>query len=113
MKTWIAAALLTACLAAPAAAGTMEAAHANTITSTDASGATLRWHFNADNSYHMAAPDGSHVAGRWALEGGQLCMVPQGGERACVPFEANKGVGDTWVAQTANGPVTVSIVAGR
>lgn len=104
---------MAAALATPAFAGELDAAFGNTVRVTLPSGATVQYHYNADNTFEMVAPDGAHVSGAWALRGDQLCTTPAGGAESCVPFQPGHGVGDTWTQTDANGSVTVSIVAGR
>ena len=115
MKKLFAAALASAALFAGAAlADTIGSSFGNTLTTTGADGVTVRWMFNADNTYAMALPDGTTVTGTWARQGADLCVTPGDGSGAqCAPIVEGKSVGDTWTVDTANGPVTVALVAGR
>ena len=99
--------------ASAAFADTLENAFGNTLIVTNAEGQTARYHFNADHSYMMMAGE-THVMGSWEVAGGQICMTPQGGERACAPYDASKNVGDSWIQAGIDGSqITVSISAGR
>jgi hypothetical protein len=101
-------------MAGAAFADTMSASFGNTMTTTGADGVTVRWMFNADNTYTMALPDGTSLAGTWARNGAELCVTPNGGgDVVCAPVVEGKAVGDTWTVQTAAGPVTVALTAGR
>ncbi len=115
MKKLITGVVFGAALFAGAAfADTIAASFGNTLTTTGADGVTVRWMFNADNTYAMALPDGTTVAGTWARNGGDLCVTPAGGGQAqCAPIIEGHGVGDTWTLETPTGPVTVAIIAGR
>jgi hypothetical protein len=114
MKTILAAAAGVALLSGAAFADTISASFGNTLTTTGADGVTVRWMFNADQSYTMALPDGATVSGTWARNGGDLCVTPNGGgEAVCAPIVEGKAVGDTWTVETATGPVTVALIAGR
>jgi hypothetical protein len=115
MKKLIAALALAALAATPALAETMENSFGNTIVVTTASGANVRYHFNADGSYTQIAPDGTNLNGAWTQTGDQLCMTPQGSAQpACVTVEQGKNVGDTWQQAGADGSqITVMLQAGR
>lgn len=115
MKKALAAGVMGVALFAGAAmADTLNNAFGNTLTTTGADGATVRWFFNADSTYAMATPDGASVSGTWTREGDNLCVTPTGGGAAqCAPIVDGKAVGDTWTVETGNGSVTVSLVAGR
>ncbi len=103
-----------ALLSGAAFADTMENAYGNTIVITYPNGASARYHFNADNTFGLHAPDGSHVMGVYAIEGDQVCLTPNGGERACTGYVGGKNVGDTWTQTATDGSViTVTIEAGR
>jgi hypothetical protein len=95
-------------------AQTMANSYENTVVVTYANGAEARYHFNADNSFGLHAPDGSRVHGAYEVAGDQICLTPQGGERACTQFVDGKNVGDTWTQTATDGStITVSIEAGR
>lgn len=95
-------------------ADTMANAHNNTVIVTYANGAQARYHFNADNTFGIQAPDGSHVTGTYEVAGDQLCLTPAGGARACTPYTGDKNVGDTWTQTAADGStISVTIEAGR
>ena len=109
-----AAAMILALAAAPAFADpTADAFTANTVVATGANGAVLKFKFNTGGAYTMTAGDQS-VTGAWAVEGAQFCITPQGGDKSCSPYEANRKVGDTWQVTGADNVVyTVTLVAGR
>lgn len=114
MKTFFAAAAMVMTLAAaPAFAdATTDAFAANTVVATGANGAVLKFKFNPGGAYTMTAGDQS-VTGAWAVEGGQFCITPQGGEKSCSPNAARK-VGDTWQVTGGDGvQYSVTLVAGR
>lgn len=116
MKKIFAAALAGAALfAGVAMADTISNAFGNTLTTTGPDGVTVRWMFNADNTYTMALPNGTTTAGTWAQTATDLCVTPSDGSgQQCAAVVQGKGVGDTWTLQNAAGQtVTVSIVAGR
>lgn len=95
-------------------ADTMENAYGNTIVITYPNGASARYHFNADNTFGIHGSDGSHVMGTYAIEGSQICLTPNGGERACTGYVGGKNVGDTWTQTATDGStITVTLEAGR
>jgi hypothetical protein len=116
MKTTIAAfaAVALACAAAPAFAdATADVYAANTVVATGANGAVLNFHFNPGGAYVMKAGDQT-VTGAWAVENGQFCLTPQGGEKSCSAHAADRKVGDTWSVTGADGvQYSVTIRAGR
>lgn len=100
--------------AAPGSAQIMQSAYENTIVVTTANGAQARHHFNADNTFTVQTPDVQTVSGTYAVENGQICLTPAGGESACADYVGDKNVGDTWTQTGADGsPVTVTLEAGR
>jgi hypothetical protein len=116
MKNVIAALIFISVISAPAMshADTMANANNNTIVVTYPNGAVARYHFNADNTFGLHAPDGSHVHGTYEVAGDQLCLTPNGGERACVAYVADKSVGDSWTQTAADGAtINVTMQAGR
>lgn len=116
MRKLFAAALAGAALfGAVAAADTIANSFGNTLTTTGADGVTVRWHFNADNTYSMVLPDGTTGAGTWTQSPGQVCVTPNDGSaQQCAQSVDGKNVGDTWTVQNGTGEtITVSIVAGR
>jgi hypothetical protein len=104
-----------ALVAAPAFADTMQNAYSNTIvvTRAGASEETL-YHFNADGTFTGVAPGGSQMAGRFTLEGDQLCLIQPDGQPACTGVAADKNVGDTWTQLGVDGTeINVELRAGR
>lgn len=115
MKRVIAAAAVAFAMgAAPALAdGTADLYAANTVVATGQNGAVLKFHFNPDGSYTMKAGDQT-APGRWAVENGQFCITPQGGDKSCSPHVANRKIGDTWTVSGADGvQYSVTVAAGR
>ncbi|OQW55793.1 MAG: hypothetical protein A4S17_05660 [Proteobacteria bacterium HN_bin10] len=115
MKKTIAALVLgVSMFASPAVADTMENAYGNTIVITYPSGASARYHFNADQTFTLIAPDGAQVTGSYEIAGDQICLTPAGGERACTQYVAGKSVGDSWTQVATDGSqITVTLQAGR
>jgi len=104
------------CLSSPGAAfaDTMQNAVGNTLVVTTASGAVVRYRFNAAGSYAATLPDGSAGSGAWEVADGQICLTPAGGARGCTGYVADKNVGDTWTqAGVDGGQITVAIQAGQ
>ena len=92
----------------------MQTAYDNTIVVTYANGAQARYHFNADNTFAVRTPDGQTVTGTYAIEGGQICLTPNGGERGCTQYVGEKNVGDTWTQTGTDGSqISVTLEAGR
>lgn len=64
-------------------------------------------------------PDGTYAndkngAGTWTLLNGELCLSPNNGLPACIPFEGGHVVGDEWLVSTPeSGHQVYRIVAGR
>ncbi len=113
-KLFIAAALAAALAAGPAVADTLDNAYENTIVITYANGAEARYHFNADNTFGVHTPDGQHVHGTYEVSGDQICLTPQGGQRACTQLVAGRNVGDTWTQTATDGStINVRLEAGR
>jgi hypothetical protein len=116
MKRIVALAAAAALLvAAPAFADTMQNGVGNTFVVTNAEGATVHYHFNADGGFTASTPDGQQVAaGTYEVTNGQLCITPTGGERGCTAYVGDKNVGDTWTQNgTDGGPITVTLRAGH
>lgn len=115
MKKFVAALAFGAVLASGAAfADTMANAYGNTIVITYPNGAAAQYHFNADGTFAIHAPDGSHVAGAYTVANGQICLTPTGGQQACTAYVGDKNVGDTWTQTATDGStITVTLRAGR
>jgi len=100
--------------ASAAFADTIQNGFGNTFVVTSASGAEARYYFNEDGTFTGLAPGGSQMAGRWTVEGDQLCMIPPSGQQACTQVVSGKSVGDTWEQLGTDGsPITVTLVEGR
>jgi hypothetical protein len=114
MKRLIVSALVAcAAMSGAASAETIESWFGNTLTVTDANGAS-RFHFNEDGSYTMIPASGASVSGAWAVQGAQICLTPVGQAQACYPLEAGHAVGDAWTVATGEGQsATVALSAGR
>lgn len=107
-------AIAAALAAGPALADTVQNSFGNTITVTYANGTVVRYLFNADNTFSVIAPDGTTTQGAYAIADGQICLTPQGGDRACTNYVGDKNVGDTWTQTATDGTeVTVALIAGR
>lgn len=116
MKKFVAAlALGVAMIATPAMADTIENSYGNTIIVTYGNGSQAQYHFNADGTFTGVAPGGSHMAGRYTVEGGQLCLIPPSGAAPqCTSVTAGKNVGDTWTQTATDGSqISVELRAGR
>lgn len=87
--------------AGPANAGAMDQALGNTLTLTDAAGAVTQYYFEPDGAYAERRADGQQARGNWEVRGERLCLTPQGEGRYCIPFQANRNVGESWEIQTA------------
>ncbi|MFZ4122453.1 MAG: hypothetical protein ACOYKM_12400 [Caulobacterales bacterium] len=98
----------------PAFAESLTGAFGNTVNVTLPDGSSVRYYFNADQTYSMALPDGASISGRWEEVDGQVCTTPEGGSPSCVNAPPGRRVGDSWVQIDATGAtVAVSISAGR
>ena len=115
MKRLAAAVAVAAAMAAGAAfADTVQNSFGNTIIVTYANGTAVRYYLNADNTFSIAAPDGTTTQGTYEIAGDQICFTPTGGERGCTGYVGDKNVGDTWTQTATNGSsITVSLEAGR
>ena len=115
MKKLAALVALGAVLSAGAAsAQMMQSAYNNTVVVTYANGAQARYHFNADNTFSVLTPQGQTVTGMYAVDGGEICLTPAGGERACTQYAGDKNVGDTWTQTGTDGSqISVTLEAGR
>jgi len=93
---------------------TMQNTFGNTIVVTYASGAEARYFFNEDGTFTGVAPGGSQMAGRWTVDGENLCLIPPSGQQACTTVPGGKNVGDTWQQTGTDGSdITVTLQAGR
>ncbi len=116
MKKFAAAlAVAVSLFAAPAFADTMQNTYGNTIVVTYPSGSEASYFFNEDGTFTGTAPGGSAMAGRWTVEGENLCLIPPSGQApACTTIQADKNVGDTWTQLCADGSeINVELRAGR
>jgi hypothetical protein len=93
----------------------MQNTYGNTVVVTYANGAEARYFFNQDGTFTGVAPGGSTMAGRWAIQEEQLCLMPPSGQApTCTPLAGEKNVGDTWQQTGADGSqITVTLQAGR
>lgn len=114
MKRLAVALAMAAAMAGTAFADTIENSYGNTIVVTYPNGASVRYHFNADNTFTVTAPDGATTQGAYEIVGDQICLTPAGGERGCTALVPGKNVGDTWTQTATDGSaITVSLEAGR
>jgi len=114
MKKFVAALAFGLAMAGAAQAQSIENAFGNTIVVTLENGASLRYYFNADNSFTLLAPDGSSHAGTWEITGDQLCLTSEAMGRSCSALEGDRQVGDTWTSTGGDGSnVTLTLQRGR
>lgn len=94
---------------------TMQTAYGNTVVVTEASGAVLRYHFNADHSFDVVLPDGRDAPGVYQIANGQICLTYAGRDVAeCTEHVTGKSVGDSWTQRGSDGgQISVSLQAGR
>ncbi|MDX2233821.1 MAG: hypothetical protein NW200_04920 [Hyphomonadaceae bacterium] len=116
MKNLVATAAVAAALfaAGPALADvTAETFAANTVVATAPDGTKLKFNFNPGGAYTMTA-GAQAVTGTWAVENGQFCLTPAGGEKSCSPHVADRKVGDAWTVTGADGVTyAVKVEPGR
>ena len=109
---------LSAAAGGASAADAMADTYANTVVVTDASGAAVKYFFNADKTFTAALPDKSLAKGSWTADDKQICVTVSepaalAGKPVCSPLEAHK-VGDSWKSTNSAGQAaSLSIVAGR
>jgi hypothetical protein len=114
MKRFVVVAIAAIAFAAPAFADVMAAYYGNTAEVKQADGAVLRYHFNADGSFALIAPDGAKVSGTYKVANGKICLTPAGGQPGCAPMVDGKKVGDTWDLTNDQGQkLSVTLKAGR
>jgi hypothetical protein len=100
--------------AAFAQSSPMQNTFGNTVVVTYASGAESRFFFNEDGAFTGVAPGGSQMAGRWRVDGEQLCLISPSGQESCTPLAGDKNVGDTWEQTGSDGSqISVALQAGR
>ncbi len=100
--------------AGAAFADTITNGYGNTFVVSNAEGTVVRYHFNEDGTFSATLPDGNTMGGAYAVEGDQLCMTPEGGERGCTAYVGDKSVGDTWTqSATDGGEISITLEAGR
>lgn len=88
-------------VAAPANAACIDQAFQNTVTLTDAAGAVTHYYFEPNGSYAEQRPNGERLTGAWEVRGERLCLTPEGEGRYCIPYQAERNVGEAWEIQTA------------
>lgn len=97
-----------------ASADTMQNTYGNTIVVTYANGSETRFYFNEDGTFTGLAPGGSTMAGRYTVDGENLCLIQPNGQQQCTAVAADKNVGDTWQQTGSDGStITVTLQAGR
>lgn len=106
-------------IAAPASAGTWDAAYNNTVVSTYADGRVVKVMVNADHTYSLLLPDGkTTIKGTWAEADGQSCFTatdpppPAGAKPVCFAAMEHK-VGEPYPGEDPSGKFTSVIQAGR
>lgn len=132
-------------LAGPLAAAadeldTVTAAIGHTLIAVSAGGDTTTMHLRHDHTFRVTLDDPNQTAGwvmdggrlcqrtdygprechrpagRWIVERGKLCMMPDGSAqnwRECFVLDRGKKLGDTWTQVTGNGDYTMMIRAGQ
>jgi hypothetical protein len=114
MKKFAAALAFGLALAGAAHAQSIENAFGNTVVVTLQNGASLRYHFNADHTFTLFAPDNTSQSGTWEITGDQLCLTSAAMGRSCSRLEGDRNVGDTWTSTGGDGsPVTLTLQRGR
>jgi opacity protein-like surface antigen len=121
MKRFVLAAAAAACVAVAAnAADPFEATYGNTVTMTFANGMKTITYVNADKTWEQRIGD-AVMKGTYAWKDAtHACFTvtePKPADPAeatsCNDYAKTHKVGDSWTEQTPNGPITVSITAGR
>jgi hypothetical protein len=114
MKKVVAALAFGLVFAGAAHAQSIDNAFGNTVVVTLQNGASLRYHFNADHTFTLFAPDGTSQSGAWEITDGQLCLTSEAMGRSCSTLEGERNVGDTWTSTGADGSqVTIMLSRGR
>jgi hypothetical protein len=125
--TGLAAASILSALSMSAFAGSMDARIGNTVVATNPDGSTVKFYYNADNTFTAKAEAGGKTLleskGTWRQDGDNLCLTSdttfgpfEAGKERCVPLMGEK-VGDKWETpgKDAEGndiSIKVEIVAG-
>lgn len=114
MKKFVAALAFGLALAGAAQAQSIENAFGNTVVVTLANGASLRYHFNADHTFTLFAPDNTSQSGTWEIADSQLCLTSEAMGRSCSALGQDRQVGDTWTSTGGDGSsVTLTLQRGR
>jgi len=114
MKRFIAAMAFGLAFAGAAQAQSIENAYGNTVVVTLQNGASLRYHFNADRTFTLHAPDGTAHSGTWEIAGDQLCLTSEAMGRSCSALEGDRQVGESWTSTSGDGSqVTLTLQRGR
>ncbi len=114
MKKFIAALAFGLAFAGVAQAQSIDNAFGNTVVVTLQNGASLRYHFNADRTFTLFAPDNTSQSGTWEITGNQLCLTSEAMGRTCSALEGDRQVGDTWTSTGGDGStVTLTLQRGR
>src|SRR5262249_27419234 len=89
---------LATALAAPAFADTRDVLTHNTLILSDGTGDghQTAYLLNSDGSFYATNYEGPRYNGAWTLNGGRLCLTPQGGAATCVPMGNDRIVGYNW-----------------
>jgi hypothetical protein len=101
--------------AAAAATADVSPAFGNTLITTMEGGPETRWLLREGGAYDVIRADGSRATGRWAVEGADVCLTAESGQRACLPLlPPGASVGQSWTVDTGAGrTLQVSLVAGQ
>ena len=117
MRTMLLAAVFAVAAASPAfAADPMAPYYGNTTMVTDATGAVVKYQFDAGGAYVAIAPDGVKLTGAYTVANGKICLKPDAANApaGCAPQVDGKKAGDTWEITNDQGQkLSVKLVAGR
>jgi hypothetical protein len=106
---------LSAGLAAPALADTIDVLKQNTLMLHEANGRSYTLLISDGGAMEQVNSAGTWASGNWAIEERGFCWTARGAARLCIPLPADKAVGDSWEVTGPTGRVvwTAEIVAGR
>lgn len=87
---------VSASLAGPAFADTIDVLKQNTLLLHETSGRFYTLLIGEDGQMEQTNSAGIWASGAWAIEDGKFCWQARGAARLCIVIPADKGVGDTW-----------------
>ena len=86
---------------------TMDAMIGAKVTYTYADGTIVTATYKADGTYSTDSVGG----GKWTIDGNELCIETDSGDKGCTTLEPGRKVGDAWQAKDAFGnDVTIAII---